>query len=88
MQAADAHTPAELLPRSFSQLPYARYISPMATGPGRAKYRCSQCEKPEDACECEKYCCLCQGAIDVRICADGLMYCQPCRSACDYKASD
>jgi len=60
----------------------------MATGPGRAKYRCSQCEKPEDACECEKYCCLCQGAIDVRICADGLMYCQPCRSACDYKASD
>jgi hypothetical protein len=65
-----------------------RYISVMAAGTGRAQYRCSQCEKPEDNCDCEKYCCLCQSAIDVRICADGLMYCEPCRSACDYKTSD
>ena len=37
------------------------------------------------SCECEKYCCLCQAVIDIRICADGLMYCEHCRKACDYK---
>jgi hypothetical protein len=26
--------------------------------------------------------------MDIRICADGLMYCEPCRTACDYKTSD
>jgi hypothetical protein len=25
---------------------------------------------------------------DIRICADGLMYCEDCRKACDYKTSD
>jgi len=52
------------------------------------KFRCSQCDKLEDACECEKYCCLCQSSIDVRLCSDGLMYCEPCRAACDYKTSE
>lgn len=42
----------------------------------------------EDTCQCEKYCCLCQAVADIRICADGLMYCEPCRKACDYKTSD
>jgi len=62
----------------------ARYISLMSP----TKFRCAQCEKPEESCECEKYCCLCQGVIDVRLCSDGLMYCEPCRTACDYKTSD
>jgi hypothetical protein len=65
-----------------------RYITAMSTGTGHAKYRCGQCEKPEDQCECEKFCCLCQSQLDIRICADGLMYCEPCRTACDYKTSD
>jgi hypothetical protein len=65
-----------------------RYIDNMSTGTGYAKYRCGQCEKTEDQCECEKFCCLCQSQLDVRICEDGLMYCEPCRNACDYKTSD
>jgi len=59
----------------------------MSAGTGPAKYRCAQCEKTEDQCECDKYCCLCQTVLDVRFCADGLMYCEPCRIACDYKTS-
>ncbi|HWY21288.1 MAG TPA: hypothetical protein VNX26_08715 [Candidatus Acidoferrum sp.] len=42
----------------------------------------------ETECECDKYCCLCQTVLEVRICQDGLMYCEPCRNACDYKTSD
>jgi hypothetical protein len=60
----------------------------MSTGIGRAKVNCSQCEMPEGQCHCDRFCCLCQSEIDVRICQDGLMYCDPCRSACDYKTSD
>jgi hypothetical protein len=59
----------------------------MSTGAKAAKYRCLQCELQEDQCECEKYCGMCQSGIDVRICQDGIMYCEPCRTACDYKAS-
>jgi len=43
---------------------------------------------PEKMCECEKYCVLCQSQIDIRLCTDGLYYCEPCREACDYKVSD
>jgi hypothetical protein len=60
----------------------------MSTGTGSAKYRCAQCEQSEESCQCEKYCCLCQSVIDVRMCTDGLLYCEPCRSACDYKTAD
>ena len=60
----------------------------MSTATGHAKYRCLQCERPENQCECEKFCALCQSTGEVRICADGLMYCEPCRTACDYKTSD
>lgn len=65
-----------------------RYIISMSTGTGHAKFRCAQCEMPETSCQCDKFCCLCQTTIDVRICDDGLMYCEPCRNACDYKTSD
>jgi hypothetical protein len=59
----------------------------MSTATGTSKYRCLQCERPENQCDCEKLCCLCQSGGDIRICADGLMYCEPCRIACDYKTS-
>jgi hypothetical protein len=60
----------------------------MSAGTSPAKYHCAQCEQLESACQCEKFCVLCQSVIDVRICNDGLMYCEPCRTACDYKTSD
>jgi hypothetical protein len=47
-----------------------------------------QCEQPEGACECEKFCCLCQSVLDIRLCTDGLFYCDPCRQACSYKTAD
>lgn len=72
----------------FSGTAEARYIAFMSTGTGPAKYRCAQCERPEDSCECEKFCCLCQSVVDIRVCNDGLMYCEACRQACDYKTSD
>jgi hypothetical protein len=55
---------------------------------GKAKFLCSQCEMSEQRCECEKYCCLCQSQIDIRLCQDGLYYCPACREACDYKTAD
>jgi len=53
----------------------------------QTKYRCMQCELTEEKCQCEKYCCLCQSQIDIRLCQDGLYYCPPCREACDYRVS-
>ena len=46
---------------------------------------CAQCEQIESRCYCEKFCVLCQSQITIRLCMDGLMYCEPCRTACDYK---
>ena len=66
----------------------ARYSSFMSTGTGSAKYKCAQCEQTEGSCQCEKFCCLCQSVIDIRLCNDGLLYCEPCRTACDYKTSE
>jgi hypothetical protein len=66
----------------------ARYITFMSYGTGPAKYKCAQCEQLEASCECEKFCCLCQATLDIRLCNDGLLYCEPCRTACDYKTSD
>jgi hypothetical protein len=63
-------------------------LGSMSAETSSQKCRCAQCEQVEGSCECEKFCCLCQSVIDVRICQDGLMYCEPCRTACDYKTSD
>jgi hypothetical protein len=75
------------LPTELSSLLSARYSSPMATTTPR-KYRCMQCEMTEERCDCEKYCCLCQSLVEVRLCEDGLYYCKPCREACNYKVSE
>jgi len=44
---------------------------------------CTQCDKPEQYCSCEKYCTICKGQSNVRLCTDGLYYCPDCREACD-----
>ena len=59
----------------------------MSTAKGTAKFCCAQCEQAETSCQCEKFCVFCQTTMDVRICEDGLMYCEACRNACDYKTS-
>ena len=46
---------------------------------------CAQCEQIESRCYCEKFCVLCQSQLNIRLCTDGLLYCEPCRTACDYK---
>ena len=49
-------------------------------------YLCIVCEQPEERCDCERYCSLCMGAHNVRLCEDGQYYCLECREACDYRA--
>src|ERR1700739_3657276 len=44
---------------------------------------CSQCDKPEESCTCEKYCTICKGQTNVCLGVDGLYYCPDCREACD-----
>jgi len=48
------------------------------------RYKCMVCDREEPQCDCEKYCALCQGGHDVRLCADGMYYCLECREVCDY----
>jgi hypothetical protein len=50
-----------------------------------SQIRCAQCEQIESRCWCEKFCMMCQSQLDIRLCTDGLMYCEACRTACDYK---
>lgn len=50
------------------------------------RFHCSVCEREESRCECVRYCCLCNGADNVRLCEDGLYYCRACREACDFQA--
>jgi hypothetical protein len=49
----------------------------------RQQILCAQCDKAEDYCTCEKYCCICKGMEGVRLAMDGLYYCPDCREACD-----
>ena len=49
-------------------------------------YLCSVCDQDEVKCQCDKYCCLCHGQHNVRLCKDGLWYCLDCREACDLQA--
>jgi hypothetical protein len=49
---------------------------------------CAQCEQPETNCLCEKFCVLCQSELNVHLCTDGLLYCDACRSACEYKLAN
>ena len=49
-------------------------------------FKCFQCEKEESRCQCDKFCTLCQGEYNVRLCQDGMYYCIDCREACDFQA--
>ena len=60
----------------------------MSTKPAAGRILCAQCEQSESNCHCEKYCVLCQSQMDVRLCTDGLLYCDPCRTACDYHVAN
>jgi hypothetical protein len=51
--------------------------------PMQAPTVCAQCDLPEERCGCEKYCTICKGQHNVRLCMDGLYYCPDCREACD-----
>ena len=50
------------------------------------QFLCAVCEQTEEKCDCNKYCCLCMGDHQVRLCNDGLWYCLECREACDLHA--
>jgi hypothetical protein len=56
--------------------------------PTRVITQCSQCDKAESKCTCQKYCCFCQSEYHVRLCVDGLYYCPDCREACDVRLAD
>jgi hypothetical protein len=60
----------------------------MSSKPGLSRIVCGQCEHAEAGCGCEKFCVFCQSQLSVRLCVDGLFYCDACRSACDYKTAD
>jgi len=60
----------------------------MSAKAGTSHILCAQCEQPEARCSCEKFCILCQSQIDVRLCTDGLMYCDACRVACEYRTAE
>ena len=69
------------------------YTATMSTKPSSAKSSpsrvlCAQCEQVERNCSCDKFCVLCQSELGIRLCTDGLMYCEACRTACDYKPVD
>jgi hypothetical protein len=49
---------------------------------------CSQCDKPESKCTCEKFCCFCQSQHNIRLAVDGMYYCPDCREACDVRVAD
>lgn len=52
------------------------------------RFQCAVCDLNEDRCECNRYCCLCMGEHQVRLCHDGQYYCLECREACDLTAED
>ena len=52
------------------------------------KVVCSQCDKSEGDCHCDRYCCICNGFDGVKLGADGLYYCPECRAACDVKLAN
>lgn len=52
------------------------------------RFQCVICEKDEKQCACNRYCAICFGEDDARLCQDGCYYCRTCREACDYQAQD
>lgn len=63
---------------------HGRYSCDMSSTGTSKKFICLQCDLIEEKCVCDKYCSVCQSQLDIRLCEDGLYYCQPCREACDH----
>lgn len=84
--AGSAIKPLEKAPGShtLSSSRKSRYSAPMH----QTRYLCMQCDRDEEKCLCDKYCNICQGPYNVRLCSDGLYYCGDCREACDLRAQD
>jgi hypothetical protein len=74
------------MPRALPPLRFLRYILP--GGPMQGPTVCLQCDKTEEFCNCERYCTICKGQHEVRLCTDGLYYCPDCREACDVALAD
>jgi hypothetical protein len=70
--------PRLLLPR---RLALAIHFPAMAE-----PFRCMVCEQEEAKCRCDRYCSLCHGFHNVRLCQDGAYYCLDCREVCDFAA--
>ena len=51
-------------------------------------FKCAVCDLEEVRCQCDKYCAICQGEHNVRLCQDGAYYCQDCREICDFQAQN
>ncbi|HKW88765.1 MAG TPA: hypothetical protein VJN21_08410 [Candidatus Acidoferrales bacterium] len=49
---------------------------------------CTQCDKPEGQCSCEKFCVYCQSQHAIRLCEDGMYYCPDCREACELDVAE
>ncbi len=81
---------SELLTIPLSQRCSFQFSFTCVTLPHMAvnRFRCIQCDKEEERCDCDKYCGFCEGFQDVRLCGDGIYYCGPCRNASNYKAED
>jgi hypothetical protein len=60
----------------------------MSSKPSLRRIVCAQCEQVEEHCQCKKFCVLCQSQLEVSLCTDGLLYCDACRTACDYKLAN
>ena len=60
----------------------------MSSKPSVSRIVCAQCEQSEANCACEKFCVYCQSQLEVRLCVDGLFYCEACRTACEYKPAN
>ena len=51
-------------------------------------FYCLTCGLKEEECKCQRYCGICQGEYNVRLCGDGNYYCKDCRDACEYEAQN
>jgi hypothetical protein len=48
-----------------------------------AETLCTQCDRQEWKCDCDRFCWMCQGQDNIKMGEDGRFYCPECREACD-----
>ena len=82
MKIEDCRIETRSRAKPLFRTPETRYSAPAMADP----YHCGVCNQEEIKCSCDKYCCLCHGGNNVRLCQDGMWYCLDCREACDLMA--